>query len=212
MAHTFSSMEARVPVAEAELRDELLTLLDGGTIDANWVNQMLGGRFILDHSSLEQQHAVHGNMGVLDTGQSLSADLRVAPEGAAGPIWLGLYIKKIQAKRFAHKKSPENLRRDLSSCHNECSFYSEIVPMLQRDTQQGSAVRIPRCYYVSERSYHLAESEDQVAQSEYMLVLESMTQQQPSGSSALCQHSPLRCARECHSVVLAPQAKECVPV
>ena len=69
MAHSFSSMAPRQPEAEAELHSELLTLLDGSPLDEGWVSEALGGRFALDRSSLEQQHAVHGNMGVLDTGQ-----------------------------------------------------------------------------------------------------------------------------------------------
>ena len=196
MAHSFSSMARRQPEAEAELRSELLTLLDGSPLDEGWVSETLGGRFALDRSSLEQQHAVHGNMGVLDTGQSLSADLRVLAEATAdGPApQRGLYIKKIQAKRFAHKKSPESLRRDLASCHNECSFYAAIAPLLQAgEEQRAAAVRIPRCYYVGENSFHSAESEAQMADSEYMLVLESMTQQFPGSGGAVCQHSPLRC-------------------
>jgi hypothetical protein len=207
-AHKFSSLEARAPEAEADLRRELLTLLDGSEVDEAWVSDALGGSFVLDRSSLEQQHAVHGNMGILDTGQSLSADLQVAPAGTAAvepagggtPQPQGLYIKKIQAKRFAHKKTPQNLRRDLASCHNECSFYKNIAPLLPQEG--ASSVRIPRCYYAGERSFHEAESEEQLAQSEYMLVLETMTQQQqpPTGSAstggtarppALCQHSPL---------------------
>eukprot|EP01043_Picozoa_sp_COSAG02_P067730 COSAG02_NODE_10987_length_1817_cov_1.415017_1_plen_351_part_00 len=197
MAHSFSSMAGRLPEVEAELRGELLTLLDGTQLDEAWVSEALGGRFVLDRGSLEQQHAVHGNMGVLDTGQSLSADLRVIEEGAADrPQQRGLYIKKIQAKRFAHKKTLQNLRRDLASCHNECSFYAEIVPLLIQDEQQATVVRIPHCYYVSENSFHGADSEEQLSQSEYMLVLESMTTHQHASSAAvaLCQHSPLRCA------------------
>jgi hypothetical protein len=199
MSHSFSSMAARAPEAESELRDELLTLLDGRRLDEAWVSEALGGRFVVDRGSLEQQHAVHGNMGVLDTGQSLSADLRVIAEGTTdGPLQRGLYIKKIQAKRFAHKKTPQNLRRDLASCHNECSFYAGIVPLLQQDEQQAAVVRIPHCYYVSENSFHDADSEEQMSQSEYMLVLESMTHQHPSAAAALCQHSPLRYAGNRH--------------
>ena len=75
-------MAARDPEAEAELRGELLALLDGRRLDEAWVSEALGGRFVLDRGSLEPQHAVPGTMGVLATGQSLSADLRVAAEGA----------------------------------------------------------------------------------------------------------------------------------
>jgi hypothetical protein len=203
-----SMLAARAAEEEAELRRDLLMLLsddDDGAHDAeinsSWVSGVLGSPHHLDLSSLERVHAVHGCIGILNTGQSLSAEL-LAVDSSTGEQ-RGIYVKKIQARRFAQQKTPQGLRRDLRSCHNECAFYQHIVPLLE------GAVRIPRCYYVGERSFHDAPEEAQMATSEYMLVLETMTHRgsvladplllgsggdgppQAAAAAALCQHSPL---------------------
>ena len=202
MAHVFSSMEVRTPAEEAELQRELLTLLGGvGEVDEAWVSEALGGSFVLDRGSLARQHAVHGCMGVLDTGQSLSAELlTMDATDTTGPYGtsarqVGLYLKKIKASRFAHKKTPADLRRDLASCHNECAFYQHVAPLLQAEAESSRVVRIPRCYYVREQSFHAA-AEAQLSESEYMFVLETMASvggaaSASSGSRRLVQHSPL---------------------
>ncbi len=106
------------------------------------------GPYAMDRGSLERKHAVHGNPGILDTGQSLSAELRVS----AGGVELGLYLKKISARRFAARKTPHDLRRDLASCSNECAFFEHISPALQ-----AAGVRTPGVFYLGQRSFHAPE-------------------------------------------------------
>eukprot|EP01051_Picozoa_sp_SAG22_P004577 SAG22_NODE_249_length_13894_cov_60.455455_2_plen_320_part_00 len=204
--HVFSSLAARPAAVEAELRRELLTLVGGdGAIDEAWVSNLKalgGGSFVLDRASLERQHAVHGVTGVLDTGQSLSADLQVVADGHGGGRAVGLYIKKIQAKRW--KKTAAALRRDLGSCHNECVFYQEFAGVLH-----AAGIGVPRCYYSGEQSFHDSVDEEQLAQSEFMLVLESMMVPAQEASTeggrpttSLCQHSPLTKPEVLHSLDL----------
>lgn len=188
---------------KSELRHDLLMLLRGDEeerpkmIDSAWVTQAVGAPHRLDISSLERAHAVHGCGSILNTGQSISAEILATDEATGQQV--GIYIKKIQASRFAHQKSAQDLRRDLASCHNECAFYQHISPLMQ------NSVTIPRCYYVAERNFHDYPDEAQMSQSEYMLVLESMTQGNNghrSSQASLCQHSPLTRDEALHSLSL----------
>ena len=207
-AAEIAAREQRTPEQEAALRDDLLTPLEGGTIDEAWLGEALGakgvfqrwakpagragmeGPYAMDRGSLERKHAVHGNPGILDTGQSLSAELRVS----AGGVELGLYLKKISARRFAARKTPHDLRRDLASCSNECAFFEHISPALQ-----AAGVRTPGVFYLGQRSFHAPEHDaEKMAESEYMLVLESMM----GSGSQLCQHSPLARPEALHSLDL----------
>ena len=167
--------------------------MDGRGIVAQ--GQSMSAELVFDYCRVDEQNDGDGDAGAAG---AAGAAARVGAGADAGAIarTMSVYIKRVEARRFARSKPPSSLRRDLRSAYYEQAFYRHVAPLLRagdggdeggdegeagsprrgpdRRRRRSVSIPIPTPIYVDERSYHNAAlySDAEMAESAYLLVLE----------------------------------------